>query len=248
MMEKLQVIYEPKGAAREYAELALNIYKGCTHGCIYCYNNGRFGKKGDFFKSAKPRHGLIGRLIHDCQTLCDLYPNKNDCPEIHLTFLGDAYQPAEMTLGLTRLVIRTLNGFNLPFTILTKSPLINRDFGLLSAYRKFRAGFSFTSIDKSEASKWEPGTFYIQHRVNALLNFKKANAKTWVSLEPVMSVESTINVIKALHPAVDFYAIGALNHMDPPKPINLIEAQRRIMEALEFRHCKYKFKSSFTDL
>ena len=48
MMEKLSIIYEPKGAAREYAELALNPYRGCTHRCIYCYNNGRFGKKGDF--------------------------------------------------------------------------------------------------------------------------------------------------------------------------------------------------------
>jgi len=55
---KLAIIYEPKGAAREYAELALNVYRGCVHRCIYCYNNDRFGKKCDFFKGAKPKAAL----------------------------------------------------------------------------------------------------------------------------------------------------------------------------------------------
>jgi len=44
------------------------------------------------------------------------------------------------------------------------------------------------------------------------------------------------------------YAELALNHMDPPEPIDLVEAHRAIMEILEFRHCNYEFKKSFTDL
>ena len=87
--------------------------------------NGRFGKKGDFFKGAKPRNAITGRIISDCRYLKDKYGD--DCPEILSTFLGDAYQPAESTLGLTRMAIRTRIGFNLPFTIFTKSALINRD-------------------------------------------------------------------------------------------------------------------------
>ena len=63
MKNSLSVIYQPTGAAREYADLALNIYRGCTHGCIYCYNNGRFGEKGDFFKSAKPRQGIVKKVV-----------------------------------------------------------------------------------------------------------------------------------------------------------------------------------------
>ena len=244
--DKLTIVYEPTGAAREYAKLALNIYKGCTHGCIYCYNNGRFGKKGDFFKGAKPKSDVVRNVIADCRQLKDCYGES--CPEIHLTFLGDAYQSAERSLGLTRSIIRQTISFDLPFTILTKSASIERDIDLLAPYRKFRAGFSFTTVNQEEASQWEPGTGPIQERINALFKFKARSVKTWVSLEPVMSVESTIKTILKLHPRVDFYRIGALNHMDPPEPIDLVEAHRRILEILEFRHCNYEFKKSFTDL
>ena len=48
-----------------------------------------------------------------------------------------------------------------------------------------------------------------------------------------MSVRSTIKVIDTIHRHVDFFKIGALNHMDPPEPINLVEAHREIMEALD---------------
>ena len=245
-MQNCKIIYKPTGAAHEYAKLALNIYKGCTHSCIYCYNNGRFGKKGEFFEGAKPRSGIADKLVSDCRYLADKYGD--DCPEILLTFLGDAYQPAEAVLGLTRMAIRILINFDLPFTILTKSALINRDIDILGHYPKFRLGLSFTSVDQSEVSNWEPGTGYIQDRIDTLLKFKERGTESWASLEPVMSVESTVRVIRALHPGVDFYRIGALNHMEPPEPINLIDAQRRIMETLEYNHCNYEFKKSFTDL
>lgn len=245
-MKKLQLIYVPTGPAAEYADLALNIYRGCTHSCIYCYNNGRFGQKGYFFEAARPKKNLSQKLVLDLQYLQEeLGPA---CPEIHLTFMGDAYQPAETTYGLTRMLIRLIIGANLPFTILTKSNLVVRDFDLLIPYgSKFRLGITLTSIDQAEAIKWEPGTGYIDDRIRALKEFKRLGGRTWVSLEPVMSVKSTIRAIERTYGFVDFYWIGALNHMSPPEPFSLVEAQREIMEALEFRKCKYKFKSSFTD-
>ena len=165
-----------------------------------------------------------------------------------MTFLGDAYQPAEMSLGLTAMIARQLIGFNLPFTILTKSARINRDFGLLSSYRKFRLGMSFTTVNQREVNDWEPGTGLVRDRIEILRAFKNCGIKTWVSLEPVMSVKSTIKVIDTIHPYVDLFKIGALNHMEPPEPINLVEAHREIMEALDFRHCLYQFKESFTGI
>lgn len=241
----MKIIYEPKGAAREYAALALNPYLGCTHACVYCYNNGRFGKKGDFFKSAKPRMGILSDIVSDLSELRETYGDK--CPEIQLTFLGDAYQPAEQTLGLTRSIVRRITAVNLPFTILTKSSLIQRDFDFLSENHNFRLGMSFTTIDGHEARQWEPGTAYPLDRIITLRKAKSLGMKTWVSLEPVMRVESTIQVIKQINTYVDHFWIGALNHMDPPEPINLAEAQYEITKALEFSHCKYSFKSSFTE-
>jgi DNA repair photolyase len=241
----VKVIYEPKGPALEYAKLALNIYKGCTHGCVYCYNNGRYSKKGEFFKSARPRQNLMSGLVADCADLQEL---GDDCPEIQLTFLGDAYQPMEKFLGLTRMAIQTIMLAELPFTILTKSALIDRDFLFFKSYPKFRAGFSFTTIDPIEAKEWEPGCGYVRDRAAVLQKFKSYGIKTWVSLEPVMSVESTIRVIRELNKFVDFFWVGALQHMKPPAPINLVEAHRQIMEVLEYYHSNYRFKHSFTGL
>lgn len=239
----MKIIYEPKGPALEYARLALNPYRGCTHRCVYCYNDGRFGVKGEFFKSPKPRMGILTNVVKDLAELKDKY--QDDCPEIQLTFLGDAYQPAEANLGLTRSIVGRIIDFNLPFTILTKSNLVRRDFDLLTHCQNFRLGMSFTTVKTAEAALWEPGTSYPLDRVNALRDFKAAGGKTWVSLEPVMRVESTLEVIKSVYPFTDHFWIGALNHMDPPEPIDLIAAQKQIMEALEFHHKKYKFKSSF---
>ena len=66
-----------------------------------------------------------------------------------------------------------------------------------------------------------------------------------MSLEPVMSVESTIRVIEELNRFVDFFWIGALQHMSPPEPIDLVDAKNRISVALNQLNCKYEFKQSF---
>ena len=242
-MKKLKVIYRPRGPAREYAELALNPYKGCTHRCIYCYNAKRFQAPGEFYRSAQPRDNIVENVRHDCQVLYDIYGW--DCPEIHLTFLGDCYQPAELDLEITRKIIIALIDYNLPFTILTKSPLILRDVDLLGPYKHFRAGFSFTTIDQDEADLWEPGCRPVADRISALRQFARFGKLVWISLEPVMRIESTINVIHELKTLPEGYWIGALNHFPPPEPINKFHARQRIGAALDSYECTHKFKNSF---
>jgi len=239
----MKIVYEPRGAAREYAALALNIYKGCTHGCVYCYNNGRHSRKGYFYEDARPKKDVLKNLESDCKFLVKKYGT--NCPEILLTFLGDAYQPAEAALGLTRQAIAILIKYNLRFTILTKSALIVRDLDLLAPHNGFRAGFSFTTVDPVQARAWEPGAGVIGDRIGALMIFYKIEVPTWVSLEPVMDVDSTIEAIKKLHSFVDFFHVGALNHVLPPKPIDLADARRKIESVLQKYRCNYKFKSSF---
>lgn len=241
-MPKLKVIYRPRGPAREYAELALNPYKGCTHCCVYCYNAKRFQAPGEFFRSAQPRDNIIENVRRDCRILSDEYGD--NCPEIHLTFLGDCYQPAELDLEITREIIVILIDHNLPFTILTKSPHILRDVDLLGPYKRFRVGFSFTTIDQAEANQWEPGCKSIVDRISALRQFARFDKLIWISLEPVMRIESTINVIQELKALPEFYWIGALNHFPPPEPINKFHARERIGAVLKNLNCTYKFKNS----
>lgn len=243
----MRLIYEPKGAAKEYADLALNLYNGCTHGCIYCYNNGRYSKPGAFFKSSKPRAIDIGDLLSDCQSLKAEYGEA--VPEVLISFIGDAYQPAEKALGKTRLVVRLLIDQNIPFTILTKSALIQRDFDVLSEYRdRFRLGMTILSAFDDELQSWEPGASSLSNRLETLWKAKELGIRTWVSLEPVMKVMSAVKLIKQYHKYVDLWHVGKLNHMQPPAPIDWIQAREEIRAALESVKADYKFKKSFRDL
>ena len=161
-----------------------------------------------------------------------------------MTFLGDCYQPAEVDLEITRKLITIFIDHDLPFTILTKSPLILRDVDLLGPYEKFRAGFSFTTINQMEADWWEPGTLPVADRISALQQFARFGKLVWISLEPVLRIESTINVIQTLKTLPEFYWIGALNHFPPPEPVNKFDARKRIGAVLKNLNCTYKFKNS----
>ena len=61
----MNVIYEPKGRAREYSELACNLYRGCTHGCRYCYAPATMRTTGEkWHGKAEPRKGVL-RLLEN---------------------------------------------------------------------------------------------------------------------------------------------------------------------------------------
>lgn len=243
-MANLRVIYEPTGPAKEYADLALNLYNGCVHGCVYCYNNGRFSKSGDFFKGPKPRMGLSGKIAADARALIEQYGDA--VPEVLISFVGDAYQPAENTLGISRLAIQCLIKANIPFTILTKSGLVKRDRDILGPYRdKFRLGMTILTADQSLASQWEPYAPLIAERIETLKIFKALGVKTWVSLEPVMQAAAAVDLIEKIHELVDFWQVGKLNHMAPPQPVDWRQARQDIQAALERKNSTYKFKSSF---
>ncbi len=84
------VIYEPKGTAKEYGELALNLYTGCSHGCVYCYApNALCMKRDKFNNEVKPKKDIIERLEKQLISL-----DKKDAERKHvfMSFTCDPYQ------------------------------------------------------------------------------------------------------------------------------------------------------------
>lgn len=70
MSRRLQVVYEPKGRAAEYAPLAANLYDGCPHACSYCYVPGILRRhRLDFHEAAMPRRDVLAKLQADCRKL-----------------------------------------------------------------------------------------------------------------------------------------------------------------------------------
>lgn len=239
----MQVIYSPKGKAREYADLALNIYKGCTHACGYCYC-GRFPWNKDFFKSANPKKDFINKLIKDCEGLKKAADN---IPEILISFFGDPYQPAELELGLTGQAVEVLIDFDLPFTILTKGGTrAVRDFGLLRGYPKASFGTSLSFFcDDANAEEWEPGAASVEDRIDALEWAHYYDIPTWVSLEPVIIPEHALELIRRLHPVVDFWKVGKLNHFpEVEKLVDWKKFRNDVVELLEFYEADYYIKDS----
>jgi DNA repair photolyase len=213
----MSAIYEPKGRAREYAALAVNLYTGCTHGCLYCYAPSALRRtRESFHANVAPRKGILEALAKDADKLAArLAVDQTECPEILLCFTGDPY-PAKVDTSTTREALQILGEAGLKASVLTKGGTrAMRDFDLLAQY-----GFSFgtslvcATVDRLKESRpyWEPGAAPFAHREYAIREAHSMRIRTWVSLEPVIFPEQSLEMIRKHRPYVDHWKVGKINH------------------------------------
>lgn len=190
----MKPIYEPKGAAKEYGDLALNIYTGCPHRCFYCFAPSVLHREREKFHiDVRPRKniveetrkqlergGITGKLIHLCFT-CDPYPTGYDTTP-------------------TREIIKLLKEYGNHVQILTKGDG-TRDFDLMDG----EDWYGITLDGKTVISAECPHVFQIRRA-------KERGIKTWVSFEPVLDAERVLWLIEAMAPMVDKVKIGKLNY------------------------------------
>ena len=152
-----------------------NLYKGCTHGCIYCYapslthDERRWGSYVDV-KINAPRV-----LERELRTLAR--------EEVFLSSASDPYQPVEARYMLTRRCLEILLRNRFPVSILTRSPLILRDLDLLKKFDWLTVGMSITSVPTRE---YEPGVPPLVRRIDTLRRLHQEGIHTRVSLAPVI--------------------------------------------------------------
>ena len=205
----MTIIYEPKGRAGEYAPLAANIYKSCSHGCLYCYANKMMKmNKEKFHAENRIRKDALKKLERDASRF------QGDDREILLCFLGDPYNPDEPENGITRQAIQILIKNNLKFTLLTKGGnRALRDFDLLTEYPKCSIGQTIVFSKQESVDYWEPNASPVSERFNIAKQAKALGIKTWISLEPVIDLEQAFEVVEELHPYVDLWKVGPVNYM-----------------------------------
>lgn len=199
----MQTIYEPKGKAREYGELALNIYTGCSHGCTYCYAPSVLRKEKDIFHSSiVPREnileetinylkstGIKGKEIFLCFT-CDPFPNGVDC-------------------SITYDIIRAIKDSGNYVAILTKGVIDSEKlFSLLDKNDRFGVTIS---CGENMAKISEPNASFVHERISYLVSAQEHGIKNFVSFEPVLEESFVYGMIKNAT-FIDEYRIGKLNY------------------------------------
>ena len=233
----MPVIYEPKGKAREYSPLALNLYEGCAHGCIYCYARMIRKKKIEQFVDAKPRKDILSKLEHDLE---NWNGKKDTCL---LCFMCDPYQPLDVELKLTRLAIRALNRHGFPVQILTKGGMrAARDFDILSQNQGNKFAVTLTTDDPVESSQWEPSATLPSERIESLKLAHENGIETWVSFEPVFNPDAVYRLINATHSFVDLYKVGKMNYHARAKEIDWREFRIKTETLLSSLGKKYYIK------
>jgi DNA repair photolyase len=218
-------IYEPKGRAREYAALAVNLHKGCPHACDYCYVRRNFGITDT---DTTIRKGLIAGVTKDAAQL----QAADDQREIVLCFLCDPY-PYRNPQAHTSEVIRILLGAGRRVAVLTKGgSTVLHDLNLFSQFPALvRVGQSLTCWSEETRRKWEPGAAPAQDRVAALKVAHETGLATWASVEPVIVPSESVEVIRRSAGVVDQYNIGWINHVShAPNKRHLAAIVRAAME------------------
>jgi DNA repair photolyase len=206
----MKPIYEPKTRAKEYCDLAINIYHGCSHGCTYCYARKMFERyhPNEKFEDVKLRPGIIEA------TKKQLSSGKFEGNTIQLCFMCDPY-PAGIDTTPTREIIKLIKAAGAHVQILTKGgDRARRDFDLLDSEDWFGITLSNAHIDL--VKKYEPYAALPEERIETLAEANKRGMKTWVSFEPVLDPDGILEVIDVL----PFYVskntllkIGKLNHV-----------------------------------
>ncbi|HAK87667.1 MAG: hypothetical protein A2X55_09095 [Nitrospirae bacterium GWB2_47_37] len=231
----MQTIYEPNGRAKEYGELALNMYRGCSHGCVYCYAPKILRMNMEEFCNPQPRPNVIEEL----KKAAPKYAGR----EVFLSFTCDPYQDINYQYLHTREAIKILHQNNISIRILTKAGYASMgDFDLfLQGYEDFY-GATLTFIDDSLSRKYEPYAAHPGVRMNALYLAHNQGINTWVSIEPVIDPEQSLEIIRMTHEYVDEYKVGKWNYDEQAKEIDWKDFTQKAIALLENYNKKYYIK------
>ena len=166
----------------------INPYRGCEHGCAYCY--------------ARPYHEYLGfsaglefeTKIMVKRRAAELLRRELSRPKyqpevLAISGVTDCYQPAERKFRITRSCLEVLAEFRHPVSIITKNFLVTRDLDLLkelAAYDAVHVTLSITTLNADLAAKMEPRASTPAHRLRAIELLARADVPVSVNVAPII--------------------------------------------------------------
>lgn len=188
-----------------FFELSVNPYRGCEHGCIYCY--------------ARPTHSYLNfspgldfeTQIIAKQNIAQLLRDELCAPRyvprlLNIGSATDCYQPVERDLQLTRRLIEVMRDARHPFSLITKSSGVERDLDLLAplaAQRLAAVYITITTLDPALARRMEPRAAAPHRRLRTIRALADAGVPVGVSVAPQIPfiTEDMEQVLEAAHDA-----------------------------------------------
>jgi DNA repair photolyase len=169
-------------------EASLNPYRGCEHGCAYCYAR-RYHEFLGWSSGLDFETRLLVKLKAPALLRAELsslrwVPKKLSCSGV-----TDCYQPVERRLQITRGCLEVLAEFRQPVVLITKNHLITRDIDYLSELARWQAGaalISITTLDARLAAALEPRASSPRMRLAAIRALTDAGIPTGVSVAPII--------------------------------------------------------------
>ena len=223
-------------------DYTLNPYSACSFNCLYCYIR---GSKYGF--NMTERLAVKENAVELLDKQLALHAKKGRYGFVVLSSATDPYLQVEKELSMTRKLLEVLLKHKFPVHVITKSDLVERDFDLLKAIGdaavlpfdlkgRFNTGafitFSFSTIDNSVASIFEPGATLPAQRLKSLKAASKNGFKTGVSLVPLLPyISDSKEYLEKMYSA--FYDAGA--HYVMPASLTLFGEQPQDSKQLLFR-------------
>ena len=167
---------------------SLNPYRGCEHGCIYCYARPTHEYLG--FSSGLDFETKIMVKLNAPELLREELSSAKWKPQVLvMSGVTDCYQPVERKLKITRRCLETLFEFRNPVGIITKNLLVTRDIDVLAEMAKHRCAsvcLSITTLDTNLRKVMEPRTSPPQARLNAIRKLSEAGIPVSVNVAPIV--------------------------------------------------------------
>lgn len=184
---------------------SINPYRGCEHGCIYCY--------------ARPTHEYLGfsagldfesriMIKYDAPELLrrQLSSDKWQPKTLVMSGVTDPYQPIEKEKELTRGCLKVLAEFMNPVGMITKNHLCTRDIDVmqeLAEHKCIRINLSITTLDRDLANKMEPRTSQPYRRLEAVRKLSEAGISVGVMVAPIIPGLTDHECVSILEAAAD---------------------------------------------
>ncbi|MFQ6123720.1 MAG: radical SAM protein [Candidatus Heimdallarchaeota archaeon] len=159
-------------------DYALNPYRGCEHGCTYCYAPAVLRESRSWGQFVDIKRNIPSILARELR--------RQRKGHVGIGTVTDAYQPVEQRYEVTRRCLEQLLRVDFPISVQTKSPLVLRDLDLLQQFSRVDVGVTITTLDETFRKVFEPRAASVPERLVTLEQLSAHGIPTWLFLGPIL--------------------------------------------------------------